>query len=276
MSRAFGTARLRWLSVFFLACFCLQPASAMTPEDCLRLRDMAAKTVPAVSQLRISPAVTEDLWCRVIDGPLGPGWDWRMSQTSDSFTLEVRKDRLTYDTLGPFRVEGRVETLDQGSVRIGPITLGKLNGDVMQLAADFGALGDGETDAVRPMHLAEGQLLVQGAGGLVNDVLSWAFRQDLQSARSSLIAAREQRDEMERWLTSSGADVTDAASVDAFRKILDAYPNARGTAVLSAGADGPVDMGALVMSVLTGSDFSRGDAAALIARAGLRLSWRPK
>lgn len=199
-----------------------------------------------------------------------------MSQTQENFQLELRKDRFTYDGLGPFTVGGRVETLDEGSVRIGPVTLKKLNEDALTVTADFGALEDEDGSTSRPMRLAGGQLRVLGAGGLINEVLAWAFRHDLQAAKSSLITARNQRDEMESWLASRGAGMTDAASSGAFRKIVQAYPNARGTAVLSMGQDGSVDVGALVMAVITGSAFSRGDATALIRDAGLRLSWQPE
>ena len=81
------------LGIFLLAA----PVAAMTVEDCRRIQSLLAKTVPAVDDLRIAPRLSDDGWCRVIDGPFGGGLEWRFELSGDQFEAAFRQNGLEFD-----------------------------------------------------------------------------------------------------------------------------------------------------------------------------------
>jgi hypothetical protein len=259
---------MRWLTV--LLALAATPALAMTAEDCKRVQATVAKSVPAVNDLRLAPSVTDDGWCRVIDGPLGSGLEWRLETTGADFTLDVRQDRFEFEELGPFALTGQVQ-MQSRVLKIGPI---RFSEDASNGAAFFAEFGSSVGADARVTALNQARLSV-GSAGLVDDVLAWAFRQDLTAARSSFIAARDQREFMLDWLNDEALRLIGDQSASAFREIVRAYPRARGTAVLSVADGQSIELGGLVSAVLFGESFSRADAAKLVQDAGLTLTWTP-
>lgn len=262
-------------ALFVIALLLAGPAQAMTSEDCKRIQSTFAKTIPAVGEIRIAPSVSADGWCRVIDGPIGSGLEWRVNEPGQRFLLEIRQQGLSFDELGPFDVTGRVEAASDGSLRLGPFRFATGPDDLAILSAVLVPPEGGDSEDFTTLPLAEAVLQVTGARGLVDDILAWAFRQDLAAARSSFIAARDQRDYMLDWLNDDALSLIDPASADAFRDVVAAYPRARGTARLSIREGAPVQIGGLVAAVLFGARFSRAEAARLIEEAGLRFAWQP-
>lgn len=249
------------------------PAQAMTIEDCRRLQSSLAATLPAINDIRLSPSVTEDGWCRVIDGPIGGGLEWKMSGGLEDFNVEVRQKRLEIEELGPFDLTGSVEAQPSGGIEIGPFQLVTGAKDRAIISA---ATGRGTASDTTSLSLTRAALSVAGERALVNDILAWAFRLDASAADSSLIAAGDQREEMLTWLEDEAADLIDEGSAAAFRKMVDAYPRARGKAEIRMSEDKPLAVGPVVTAVLFGGDFSRQDAAALIEEAGLSFTWTPE
>lgn len=263
-------------SLILIAVLSAATAHAMTPEDCKRIQATVAKAVPAAGEVRLAPSVTDDGWCRVIDGPLGAGLEWQVTGPGDRFLFEMRQDGFELDELGPFDVTGSVQALGAGALEIGPFRLQSGPEDAATFSAAFGA-GDGaEAVEVETLGLSRAALQVSGAGGLVDDVLAWAFRQDLAAARSSFIAARDQRAEMLTWLDDEARALIDADSATAFEAMVEAYPRARGTGRIAIREDQPIVVGRLLSSLLFGTAFSRSEAAALIEEAGLRFTWQPE
>lgn len=248
----------------------VSPVMAMTPEDCRSRLSAVAGKIPGVEELRLAPEVTEDGWCRVIDGPLGAGLEWRLDIDGRDFGLEVRQERFVFEEFGPFALIGRFTATDN-AMSLGPLRLTAANGDAIGLSAALGMAGSLAPD----FFLSEGRLSVAGGNGLVNEVLAWAFRQDLRAARSSFIAARDQRAQMRDWLDAEARPLVDGASAEAFLKMVEAYPRAAGTALLSVREDSPLGVGGLINAVLFGAPFNRSEAAQLIRAAGLTLTWQP-
>jgi hypothetical protein len=242
---------------------------AMTPEDCKARFSVIAGKISALEELRLAPDVTEDGWCRIIDGPLGAGLEWKLGFEGRDFTLDLRQNRFVFEDLGPFALTGRLATGDN-RLSVVPLRLTSGRGDVIALSA---VLGMGGSPAPG-FALTEARLAVAGEAGLVNEVLAWAFRQDLAAARSSLIAARDQREYMLDWLNDEALRMIDPASAEAFGALVAAYPRARGVAQIAAREDRPVEIGGLMNAVLFGNDFSRAQAAQLIEDAGLRFTWQ--
>lgn len=261
----------RAISVVLAVAFSAASAPAMTPQDCTRIRDALSEAIPAVAELRLSPSLTDDGWCRVVDGPLGAGLEWRADAVGDRFSAQFRQRAFEIEDLGRFELEGTVDHAD-GRLTVGPIRLAR-SGEAANLNASIGAP---ETGGNFSYDLQGASLSVTSGAKFASDILAWAFRLDAAAARSNFTAARDQREDMLKWLEDLPATVTDAESRENFRKLVAAYPNARGIAVLSAGADGPVQFGELLAAVLRGSDFTRADGAALLGKAGLRLSWEPR
>ena len=260
---------MRWLAA--VAWLIAIPAVAMTPEDCKRIQTTVAKSVVAVSEIRLAPSVTEDGWCRVIDGPLGSGLEWRLETSGSDFTFDLRHDRFEFQSLGPLALTGQVQ-MQSKRLTVGPFRFIENADNSAMISAAF---GNGDAGGAQTMALTGGALSVRGNGGLIDDILAWAFRQDLNAARSSFIAARDQRDYMLDWLNEEALKLVDSNSATAFRQIVRAYPRAHGTAVLAVRDDQPVELDGLISALLFGDDFSRSEAAALIEEAGLRLSWTP-
>lgn len=261
------------VSVILALAFLAQSVSAMTPEDCSRLRATIAKTFPPVEALRLSPSVTADKWCRVIDGPLGGGLEWRVTGERSSFLLEVRQDPLEVEGLGPFSMAGRVQALDGGEVEVGPFRFETRAGDRASVGAMFVRV-DGQA-ATEALGLSRAALTVAGDRALIDEVLAWAFRLDLKAARSSLIEARNQRDDMLSWLDEVALHVVDDESARDFMRLVEAYPWSRGVAQITTREDRPVQIGPLISAVLFGSAFSEREASELVADAGLRFTWQP-
>lgn len=261
---------IRLAFVFILATL---PVQAMTIEECRDVQASLARTLPTIKDMRLSPSVTEDGWCRVIDGPIGGGLEWKITGSLEDFTAELRQKRLEIDDLGPFELTASIEAQPSGGIEIGPFQLVSNAKDRVIVSA---ALGSGAPSDTTTLSLTRAALSVDGPRALVNDILAWAFRLDASAADSSLIAAGDQREEMLTWLEDEASELVDATSAEAFREMVDAYPRARGTAEIRMNEDKPLAVGALVSAVLFGGDFSRQDAAALIAEAGLSFSWMPE
>ena len=250
----------------------------MTPEECKRIQATGSKAVPAANDVRLAPTVTDDGWCRVIDGPLGAGLEWQVTGPGDLFLFEMRQDGFELDDLGPFEVTGAVRAPGDGALEIGPFRLQAGPEDVEIFSASFGSedAADVDADAVEGETLGRSRAVLQVSGqrGLVDDVLAWAFRQDLAAARSSFIVARDQRAEMLTWLEGEARALIDADSAAAFEAMVRAYPNARGTGQIAVPDGQQVAVGRLISSVLFGTGFSRAEAAALIEEACLRFTWQ--
>lgn len=259
--------------LILIAALLAAPAHAMTPEDCKRIQATVAKAVPAARDVRLAPSVTDDGWCRVIDGPLGAGLEWQVTGQGDRFLFEMRQDGFELDELGPFEVTGSVQALGGGALEIGPFRLRAGPEDSVTFIATFGASDGAEAVEVETLGLSRAVLQVSGQRGLVDDVLAWAFRQDLAAARSSFIVARDQRAEMLTWLETEARGLIDSESATAFEAMVRAYPNARGAGQISVPEGQQVAVGRLISSVLFGRSFSRSEAAALIEEAGLRFTW---
>ena len=242
----------------------------MTPEDCQQRLSAIAGFIPSAEEIRLAPDVTEDGWCRVLDGPFGGGLEWTLDVLGQEFTFELRQKRLVFEDVGTFGLSGRVEARSD-QLSIGPVRLMSGNGDAISLTASFGVAGTEE----RQFSLTNGRLSVSGESGLVNKVLAWAFRQDLAAARSSFISARDQRRFMEEWLEADAMPLIDKSSADAFLDMLKAYPRAEGFAVLSVREDAPVDVSGLINAVLFGAPFSRSKAGQMIEASGLNFTWQP-
>lgn len=257
-----------------LALFCAAPAQAMTIEDCQRIQSTLSKPVAAIAELRLAPTVTDDGWCRVIDGPLGGGLEWRVDTSGNAFTAQFRQDGLEVDGLGPFDMTGVIARDADDRFKIGPLQLETTRGDSAILAASSPPLADIQS-GLTAAGLESAGLTVTGQAGLINDVLAWAFRLDKAAADSSLIAARDQRDEMLDWLNENAAQAIDPGSAAAFRAMVQAYPRARGAAEIRMQEDQPVQIGGLVSALLFGTSLTRGEAAQLIEEAGLRFIWTP-
>lgn len=247
---------------------------AMTGAECRDLQRRAEEVLPAVSELRVSPGVTEDGWCRIIDGPLGSGLEWRGMWNGQRISLDIRHESFVFEDLGPFEVEGGIETPRNGELVVGPIRLVKDDANRAVLFARAEWEDAAGSDVVASLTAAS--LSVTGNAKLLDDILAWAFRLDLASARSNFMQARDQRDEMLEWLDSVAAPMIDQPSLEAFRAFVAAYPRARGTARIAIRDDEPVAVGPLIAAVLFGSDFSEGQAARLVRDAGLSFSWRPE
>ena len=246
----------------------------MTAEDCARIQSLLSKPLPAVKELRLAPRVTEDGWCRVIDGPFGAGLEWRVVVSGDQFEAAFRQERLELEGLGPFQLSGGLARTEADRLQVGPIRLQARTGDAAVLSATSPKFADVQSGA-EAAGLERASLTVTGDRGLVDDVLGWAFRLDVAAARSSFIAARDQRADMLDWLDENALAVIDRDSAAAFRKMIDAYPRARGTAEITIREDRPVQIGPVISALLFGTSLTRGEAAQLIEEAGLRFTWTP-
>lgn len=242
----------------------------MTSEDCRQRLSVIEGMISNVNEIRLAPDVTEDGWCRVLDGPLGGGLEWRLDVLGQEFTFELRQKRFVFDDVGTFGLSGRIEARSD-QLMVGPVRMKSESGDAIELSASFGMAGTAE----RQFSLTGGRLSVSGQSGLVNKILAWAFRQDLAAARSSFISARDQRSFMEEWLEADAVPLINKSSADAFLVMLKAYPRAEGLAVLSVREDAPVNVSGLINAVLFGAPFSRKEAAQLIEASGLVFSWQP-
>lgn len=250
------------------------PAVSMSARECNDVKDSIAAVLPAAGDVRLLPGVTDDGWCRVIDGPFGAGLEWRGSFAGGAASFEVRQERFAFEGLGPFQLSGKIETPREGALEIGPVALvsnarnrATFSGEAEWLDAS------GNTTEIA---LTRAALTVTGDAGLIDEVLAWAFRFEVGQARSNLLQARDQRDAMGDWLETTAAPVIDETSVAQFRELIAAYPNARGTAQIGIRTDQPVTVGKLVGAVLFGSSFSESEAAALVRDAGLRFTWQPE
>lgn len=255
-----------------LAVMLAAPAAAMTPADCDRLRDQVVAAVPSAGDIRISPSLTPDGWCRVLEAPFGEGLEFRVAGVGAEFVAEFRQQDVELDALGPFSISGRVQMAETGGLHVGPIiALTRLN-EVISFEATTAPLS-GSVSEGKDVALGKAELRIAGSRGLVGDVLAWAFRLDARRARSNLTEARDQRAEMLEWLEEVPAGAAEAPSQTAFREIVAAYPNARGAVVLQ-GSDAA--LGPLLGAVLFGAPFSREDGAKFLRSAGLGLSWTPE
>lgn len=259
---------MKGLALFFI--LLAAPVSAMTPEDCGQKLSVIAGKIQGAEDIRLAPDVTEDGWCRVIEGPLGRGLEWRLDIVGRDFELDLRQKKFDFEEIGTFEFSGRVRT-QSNRLLIGPFGLTSGNGDEVLFSAEIGMEGSPEPG----FSLSAGRLSVSGDTGLVNAVLAWAFRQDLSAARSSLISARDQRSVMLDWLEADAAPRVDSASADAFRDMVKSYPRAKGIAVLSVREDASVNVSGLINAVLFGAPFSRSEAGQLIEASGLSFAWSP-
>jgi hypothetical protein len=249
------------------------PAAAMTVEECDSLQRNLAATVPVAGDPKLARAVTPDGWCRVVSEPLA-GLEWKADIGASGFFAQFRQDRLDIDGLGDFGFRGDVGRVGS-QLNIGPVSLRRRDGDAVTLAAVTEAPAQGAA-GLGPMQLDGAELRVSGRNGLVGDILAWAFRTDIRRARSSFTVADDQRAAMLEWLDALPAGFMDVSSRAAFREMVEAYPKARGTAVISVAEDRGVALGPLIGAVLFGSDFSEDSAAALVRDAGLTLAWEPE
>lgn len=259
---------MKGLALFFI--LLAAPVSAMTPEDCAQKLSVIAGKIKGAEEIRLAPDVTKDGWCRVIEGPLGRGLEWRLDIVGRDFELDLRQKKFVFEEIGTFEFSGRLRT-QSNRLMIGPLGLTSGSGDEVLFSAEIGMEGSPEPG----FSLSAGRLLVSGKTGLVNAVLAWAFRQDLTAARSSFISARDQRRFMEEWLEADAMPLIDKSSADAFLDMLKAYPRAKGVAVLSVREDAPVNVSGLINAVLFGAPFSRSEAGQLIEASGLTFTWQP-
>ncbi len=250
-------------------------AQAMTPEDCRQIQSTLAKSIAALKELRLSPSVSQDGWCRVIDGPLGGGLEWTFQRFGTGFQLSLRQDNFAVDDLGPFEMTGQIRASDGTELEIGPFRLIADDRDRVVFSALFEATDDADGLKAETLSLSRSALTVVSGDSLVNEILAWAFRQDLTAARSSFITARDQRVYMLEWLDTEALNVIDGASAQAFKAFVGAYPQARGTAQITTREGQSVQVGGLIAAVLFGAPFSNSEAAQLVADAGLRFTWQP-
>ena len=245
----------------------------MTLEDCEAALGRLRGALPVAAEFGLDGGVTPEDWCRVADGPMA-GLDWRTNGVRGGFVVEFRKAEFEVPDLGEFRLTGEIVRLD-GAYRIGPVLLRRESGDAIVVNATLVAPATG-SDGLGSMVLDEAELMVVGVDGIVADVLSWAFRTDIRSARSNITEADDQRAEMRDWLEELPSGFLDTGSRGDFRTMIRSYPLAAGMAVLSVPEDRDVAVGPLIAAVLSGAPFSEGDAAALVRDAGLTFRWTPE
>lgn len=246
---------------------------AMTPEDCREVRERVGSVVEAVKEVTLASDVTPDGWCRVVSEPVA-GLEWQAEMRPDGFQAAARLAGVEVPGLGLFGFSAAA-VQDGGGLALGPVSLVRQDGDTLHLTARTGGIASA-AGGFGPMTLSGAELRVSGDGGLAGDILGWLFRLDAEAARANFAVARDQRAAMETWLADLPPGIGDAASRRAFRDLVDAYPNARGTAVLSVPAEHGIAVGPLVAAVLFGAPFSRDEAATMARSAGLTLGWTPE
>lgn len=264
-------------SVALLIGFGATTAAAMTVEDCQRLGSTLGNfTVSGGDEVRVSSSLTEDGWCRMLEGPLGRGVEWRSSGNLTDGTFQFRQKRHQVEDLGEFDLTGRLSISGGTEVALGPVRLTASDGDGAALTARLAGPNTITLTNLQSLEMESAGFGVEGQNGLVGDILAWAFRLDRAAAASSFIEARDQRAEMLDWLAETAEPIIDRASANAFRKMVEAYPRARGTAEITIREDRSVAIGPLVSAVLFGTSLTRAEAAGLVGEAGLRFTWTPR
>lgn len=265
----------------FLFALSTSATTAMTTEDCRAARQAVLDVLPAASAFTLMPGVSGDGWCRTKTTPLDAlsGLEWIATETEGGFDAQARQADVEVPDFGDFAgfLSATHDTTAQ-TLKLNAVELRRRDGDTARVSLQLSNV-DLSSNSALMTELAGATatgltVTVSGQSGLVGEVLAEIFDLDQGAASSNFTVARDHRDVMLKALEDMPADLGDPVSRGEFTRMIQAYPNARGTAEFTIPDDSDIALGPLMRLLVMGQDERETAVLTALTEAGLTFRWR--
>jgi hypothetical protein len=255
--------------------------AAMTSEDCRNARQAVLNVLPAASAFTVMPGVSGDGWCRTKTAPLDElaGLEWIATETETGFDVQARQADVDVPDFGPFAAFlSASHDATARTLKLTNLELRRRDGDAARVSLQLSNVDVSSNGAfMSEMAGAKASGLtvsISGQSGLVGEALAALFDLDRRAAASNFTVARDQRDVMMKAMDDWPAGLGDAAARAEFIRMIQAYPNARGTAEFTIPDGSDMALGPLMGFLLVGRDAREAAVLTALAEAGLSFRWR--